>query len=584
MLTFAIAVPQLAKMTTAAPTSASATTTTVTAGNTGGPTPPGGPQPGGSHQQDPLRQDDPQQQQQHPPPPPNLSQLGPQDIVALVRGMHQQLQLQQQQHTHMINVLNGIMGHIANGPNVPNLTGWPLTTPNTGTDGIPGQNAPGIGLPAAPTMGFGVAHPSVAATPSNNSIVNANQTGSGATQSLQNAHVTDTCTNAGTSGLNHQTPAMPVSSGVSLPNLSQPPPPLQSTASTQAITGPRMSTQYTAAFGQQTAASVQSTAPPLTGTASRETHDDGFDGSDSAYSGAGARPRYRSQGRGSSAAAAQSDRRRLRAREQDQISVRNIPTEEYDDDDGYALNREREEAKSCKSLFINSFSHGNKEQDFTLWVQQFEEAVNKALNPHSKRKHHALCLQWISNSLTSDAFAIYKRAENIKTNWEKLKKELEIAFEDPAIRAAWKTDLRAYVWDEKIPLQSYYAKVMHYVDIFETEMADFPAAIKGQYYMRFVNGLPEDYMQQVRLNIPTNNTSIEKALDICIRWQGYKNGESKKEVAAAITFGDRSMPSRVTKMEADVQRLMNKFRNKDSNQSTTQDSISGSDSPSDSDL
>ncbi len=102
--------------------------------------------------------------------------------------------------------------------------------------------------------------------------------------------------------------------------------------------------------------------------------------------------------------------------------------------------------------------------------------------------------------------------------------------------------------------------------------------------MRFVNGLPEDYMQQVRLNIPTNNTSIEKALDICIRWQGYKNGESKKEVAAAITFGDRSMPSRVTKMEADVQRLMNKFRNKDSNQSTTQDSISGSDSPSDSDL
>ena len=101
--------------------------------------------------------------------------------------------------------------------------------------------------------------------------------------------------------------------------------------------------------------------------------------------------------------------------------------------------------------------------------------------------------------------------------------------------------------------------------------------------MRFVNGLPEDYMQQVTLNIPTNNTSIEKALDICIRWQSYKNGKFKKEVAAAITFGDQSMPSRVTKMEADVQRLMNKFKNKDSNQSTTQDSISGSDSPSNSD-
>ena len=70
-------------------------------------------------------------------------------------------------------------------------------------------------------------------------------------------------------------------------------------------------------------------------------------------------------------------------------------------------------------------------------------------------------------------------------DWEKLKDELELTYEDPAMRTEWKNNLKAYVWDEhNVSLQTYSAKVKRYVDTFETDMADCPKALRGHGQMR----------------------------------------------------------------------------------------------------
>ena len=161
---------------------------------------------------------------------------------------------------------------------------------------------------------------------------------------------------------------------------------------------------------------------------------------------------------------------------------------------------------------------GDKEQDFALWVLQYESAVNRGMNPHSKRRHDMYCLQWLSNSLKTDAFAIWQRSENKTTDWELLKAELTTAYEDPSVRADWKTNMKAFMWDEgKMSLQAYCARVKRYVDTFDTELAHAPEARKVQYYIRFVSGLPDDYIEQTKMSTSTKNTDVDKALDICIR-------------------------------------------------------------------
>ena len=517
------------------------------------------------------------------------------------RRMQQHMQLQmdlmERKMSHMVQTFNDVMGQVATAPVVPNAPGWPLTsatTPTTATLPAPGSAtaAPHNSATTPPqVLGAGAAlsalNPPAAFGPQTNAAIGT------VTQALStNAAVSSTnmLTAVNTPGSHTASSAQvgaatlgningPQGTGGGLTGVpshfSLPPPNYRITAPAQAVSGPIMSSHYTQPFGQQQAIPTTSTTQ-IPATASRtqagERNDDGYDSSDSQYCGVSRRrPSHARRGRGTAAVARATERHNLRTLDREQVQV--INQEQYDPNDGYALNREREETKSCKSLHIKNFSSTNKEQDFSIWVKQFQEAVNKALNPHTKRKHDTLCLQWISNSLESDAFAIYNRSEHQMSDWTKLKKELEQAFEDPAIRADWKTNLRAYTWDEKIPLQAYAAKVKHYVDIFETEMAECPAAIKSQYYLRFVNGLPEDYFDQVRLNIPTNSTSIDKALDICIRWQGSKRSKSKPqtEEAAAVTFEDQTVPARMTKMEADMKKLMNKLDNKDSDSSTTQD-------------
>ena len=109
-------------------------------------------------------------------------------------------------------------------------------------------------------------------------------------------------------------------------------------------------------------------------------------------------------------------------------------------------------------------------------VNQFEGAVNCCLNPHSRIRHHQACLIWLPSILKADAYSIWSRAEHKGTDWTQLKAELETTFEDGSLRAEWKTNLKAYTWDEENQtLHSYCAKVKHFVDNFETEMANCPA-------------------------------------------------------------------------------------------------------------
>ena len=228
---------------------------------------------------------------------------------------------------------------------------------------------------------------------------------------------------------------------------------------------------------------------------------------------------------------------------------------------------------------MDKFSSTNKEQDFSVWVRQFEDAINRSFNPHSRRRHHGYCLQWLPSLLHTEAYAIWERADARRSDWEKLKNELELTYEDPAMRTEWKNNLKAYVWDEKnVPLQNYCAKVKRYVDTFETEMAECPAALKGQYYLRFFNGLPEDYQGQVTLSLTAKSQDIEKAMDVCLRFQSFKKNQNKKETAsprevgAAVTFEDRSVPARITNNEMEIVRMKNwikKLEHKHSAPATT---------------
>ena len=265
-------------------------------------------------------------------------------------------------------------------------------------------------------------------------------------------------------------------------------------------------------------------------------------------------------------------RTRNRARQHDGW---NAPEESvssvWDSNDGYAANREHPQTV-CKSIMLEPFSMTNEDQEFPIWIQQFEDAVDRGHNPHSQQRHFNFCLQWLPGSLETDAYAIWRGCRHKKTNWTQLKKELEDKFEDPAIRKEWRTNPRALLWDEnKMSLQSYCAKVRRYVDAYDEELADYPAAREVQYYSRFVNGLPEDYMLNVTLNMPSKCQKLEKALEICSRFQIYKKSitQSHPEVGASTTFQDQTTQSRIIKNEADIIWLSNRLHSLESRSSSS---------------
>ena len=230
-----------------------------------------------------------------------------------------------------------------------------------------------------------------------------------------------------------------------------------------------------------------------------------------------------------SAASTRSGRSSVRRRaEHRRHGVRDPSTE--DESEEFAYNRGLPEIKNCKKIEICLFSPENKELDFAIWVNQFEGAVNRCLNPHSQRRHYQACLIWLPSTLKADAYSIWSRAEHKTTNWLQLKVELETAFEDGSVRTEWKTNLKAYTWDEdNQTLHSYCAKVKNLVDNFEAEMADCPAARKAQYFLRFVNGLPDDYIEYIRLGLPPKCKDVNKARDVCMQFQGVKKLRAKEK-------------------------------------------------------
>ena len=92
-------------------------------------------------------------------------------------------------------------------------------------------------------------------------------------------------------------------------------------------------------------------------------------------------------------------------------------------------------------------------------------------------------------------------------------------------------------------------------------MLQCPKAVKAQYYLRFFNGLPEDYQGQVTLSLTAKQQDIDKAMDVCLRFQSFKkNQKENKVVAAAVTFDDPSVPSRVSTNELELARVKNQLK------------------------
>ena len=235
-----------------------------------------------------------------------------------------------------------------------------------------------------------------------------------------------------------------------------------------------------------------------------------------------------------------------------------------DEDPNYEDNRKRKESQYCKKVNINNYSSTNKDQDFVIWVNQFEEAVKQQLNPHSKKRHHKQCLKWLPLSLASDAYSIWQRTDHNRTDWVLLRAELEEAFEDTEVRSHWKSDMKAYTWDESQPLRVYRAKVERYVDTFDKDIGDNPTSRGSMYYTRFVNGLPDDYSEYIMLSMPAKCTDIGKALEACLRFQNIKKRKAEKagkaEVGASASFNDPTVSARVTQNETGILRLEEKVR------------------------
>ena len=120
---------------------------------------------------------------------------------------------------------------------------------------------------------------------------------------------------------------------------------------------------------------------------------------------------------------------------------------------------------------------------------------------------------------------MWNRCVNRK-DWIKLKKELTIAFDDPIIRAEWKNNPNVYMWDEyNESLNTYCSKVKRYVDTYDDDIAGIPEAVRNRYYSRFVAGLPEDYQDRVRMSISFKKQNVDRALDVCIRFQTLKKSK-----------------------------------------------------------
>ena len=424
-------------------------------------------------------------------------------VEDMVKALQQRLTLQQQQMNQMVSVLNSISARLPPAVSAPNIPGWPPSS-------IP---TPAVVF-STPPPGFGAAAAATSSSPAAGSALPV------AAPTLPPA-AAPTPPPAFTPAFTPAAPAATLQLGA-IPGIT----PLQATLAGSGLGGlARAPTPNRA--GSDADDDDPQTTPIRLGTPSR------------------------GRGRGRSAGLTRDIRR-----------SRTPSTGAEDDDDGYAVNRERRET-ACKNIPLRSFSLANRDQEFPIWIEQFEDAVNRGHNPHSLRRHHNYCLQWLPGSLETDAYAIWKECQHARNNWVELKKELEEKFEDPAIRKEWRSNPKALLWDEHgETLQSFLAKVKRKVNTYDSDIAKTEESRKALYTTRFTNGMPDDYISHLNLNMPTKRQTVEKALEICVRFQAYKKGgnQGKSEVGASVAFQDPTMPSRVTKTEMDIIRLGNRLK------------------------
>ena len=222
----------------------------------------------------------------------------------------------------------------------------------------------------------------------------------------------------------------------------------------------------------------------------------------------------------------------------------------------YDLNSLKPEIQS-RSLSIKEYTI---KTDWPVWVQKFEVAVDRATNPHSKARHYRHCLDWLSLHLEESAHTIWQRCVYKDSDWAKLKEELEDGFEDPKFRDSWKTDPYAYKWEDGVPLQTYYSQIIRFINKYDIEIRDHPPAQKVQYYKRFLNGLPDDYRQQVHVSLTTKKEDISRAMEICKKFQSVKEARTNQrtEIGAATTFREPEK-DRIKKLELDMAQMDGKF-------------------------
>ena len=93
-------------------------------------------------------------------------------------------------------------------------------------------------------------------------------------------------------------------------------------------------------------------------------------------------------------------------------------------------------------------------------------------------------------------------------------------------------------------------------------MATCPAAKKAAYFLRFVSGLPSDYIQHVKLALPANSNNVDKARDVCMQFQSCKRlqTEGKAEVGASVSLQAPTFELKMRRNEMEIARLQKELR------------------------
>ena len=226
-----------------------------------------------------------------------------------------------------------------------------------------------------------------------------------------------------------------------------------------------------------------------------------------------------------------------------------------------ADSEEEDNAGGRKASFkveIKEFNFGEEGADWTSWVKKFQASVKGACNPRNAKEHHKYNLRFLPMRLNTTAHDIFLNCRH-KDDWPKVAKELEEAFDDPAVKQRWRTDLRAYTWDEKQPLHVYRGNVIRYVNKYDSELRTCPEARKKAYYGRFVGGMPEDYVNFIEQQLYDDKQTIDRALQVSQQFQITKQrtskSDTKKEVAGHVSFHGNE---RLATVEQEIAKLNTK--------------------------